>query len=90
MDGWADYEGKVTRHEDLFPEDNTSPEEEAGFSLKIDLTNKKSMESKGKISFRFNTRRGLDRGITQGTSEGVKRQEVLFGGFKITEHHTKR
>jgi hypothetical protein len=29
MDGWADYEGKVTRHEDLFPEDNTSPEEEA-------------------------------------------------------------
>jgi hypothetical protein len=28
MDGWADYEGKVTRHEDLFPEDNTSLEEE--------------------------------------------------------------
>jgi hypothetical protein len=27
MDGWADYEGKVTRHEDLFPEDNTCPEE---------------------------------------------------------------
>jgi hypothetical protein len=61
MDGWADYEGKVTRHEDLFPKDNTSLEEEAGFSLKIDLTNKTSMESKGKISIRFNTRRGSDK-----------------------------
>jgi hypothetical protein len=27
---------------------------------------------------------------TRGTSEGVNRQEVLFRGFKITEHHTKR
>jgi hypothetical protein len=26
MDDWADYEGKVTRHEDLFLEDNTSLE----------------------------------------------------------------
>jgi hypothetical protein len=25
MDGWADYEGEVTRHEDLFPKDNASP-----------------------------------------------------------------
>jgi hypothetical protein len=29
MDGWANYEGEVTRHEDLFPEDNASLEEEA-------------------------------------------------------------
>jgi hypothetical protein len=29
MDGWADYEGEVVRHEDLFPEDKASPEEEA-------------------------------------------------------------
>jgi hypothetical protein len=29
MDGWADYEGEVMRHEDLFPKDNASPEEEA-------------------------------------------------------------
>jgi hypothetical protein len=29
MDGWADYEGEVTRQEDLFPEGNASPEEEA-------------------------------------------------------------
>jgi hypothetical protein len=29
MDGWADYEGEVTRHEDQFPKDNASPEEEA-------------------------------------------------------------
>jgi hypothetical protein len=29
MDGWADYEGEVTRHEDLFPKDNAYPKEEA-------------------------------------------------------------
>jgi hypothetical protein len=29
MDDWVNYEGEVTRHEDLFPEDNASPEEEA-------------------------------------------------------------
>jgi hypothetical protein len=29
MDGWADYEGEVMRHEDKFPKDNASPEEEA-------------------------------------------------------------
>jgi hypothetical protein len=29
MDGWADYEGEVTRHGDLFSKDNASPEDEA-------------------------------------------------------------
>jgi hypothetical protein len=27
-DGWADYEGEVSRYEDRFPQDNTSPERE--------------------------------------------------------------
>ena len=43
------------------------------------------MESKGNISFRFNTKRGSDGGITQGASRGVNRQEVLFGGHKIVD-----
>jgi spore germination cell wall hydrolase CwlJ-like protein len=27
-DGWADYQGEVSRYEDRFPQDNTSPERE--------------------------------------------------------------
>jgi hypothetical protein len=38
MDGWADYKGKVTIHEDLFPEDNTSPEEEVYHQQRVTLT----------------------------------------------------
>jgi hypothetical protein len=106
MDDWVDYEGEVTRHEDLFPEDNASPEEEAvpptesdpvtddhtetqdrkaSFSLRVNLTNKTGMKNKGKINFRFNTRRGLASGTTRairGAPEGLSRQEVLFGGLK--------
>jgi hypothetical protein len=51
------------------------------------------MESKGKINFKFNTRRGSASGTTRairGALEGVNRQEVLFEGLKITEHRTKR
>jgi hypothetical protein len=43
------------------------------------------MESKGKINFRFNTRRGSASGTTwaiRGAPEGLSRQEVLFSGLK--------
>jgi hypothetical protein len=46
MDGWADYEGKVTRHEDLFLEDNTSPEEEAVPPTESDPDTKNQEEEK--------------------------------------------
>jgi hypothetical protein len=46
MDSWADYEGKVTRHEDLFLEDNTSPEEEAGPPTESDPGTKNQEEEK--------------------------------------------
>jgi hypothetical protein len=36
----------------------------ASFSLSVNLTNKIGMESKGKINFRFNTRRGSASGTT--------------------------
>jgi hypothetical protein len=46
MDGWADYEGKVTRHEDSFPEDNTSLEEEAVPPTESDPDTKNQEEEK--------------------------------------------
>jgi hypothetical protein len=46
MDGWAEYEGKVTRHEDLFSEDNTSLEEEAVPPIESDPDTKNQEEEK--------------------------------------------
>jgi hypothetical protein len=46
MDDWADYEGKVTRHEDLFLEDNTSPKEEAIPPTESDPDTKNQEEEK--------------------------------------------
>jgi hypothetical protein len=48
MDGWANYEGKVTRHEDLFPEDNTYPEEEVVPPTESDPDTKNQEEEKTK------------------------------------------
>jgi hypothetical protein len=46
MDGCADYEEKVTRHEDLFPEGNTSIEEEAVPPTESDPDTKNQEEEK--------------------------------------------
>jgi hypothetical protein len=45
-DGWADYEGEVSRYEDQFPEDNTSPEREVVPPTESDLVTKENKEDK--------------------------------------------
>jgi hypothetical protein len=45
-DGWDDYEGEVSRYEDRFPKDNTSPEREAVPQTESDSVTKEYKEDK--------------------------------------------
>jgi hypothetical protein len=45
-DGWADYQGEVSRYEDQFPEDNTSPEREVVPLTESDSVTKENKEDK--------------------------------------------
>jgi hypothetical protein len=45
-DGWADYEGEVSRYEDRFPEDNTSPEREVVPPTESDSVTMENKEDK--------------------------------------------
>jgi hypothetical protein len=45
-DGYADYEGEVSRYEDRFPKDNTSPEREIVPPTESDLVTKENKEEK--------------------------------------------
>jgi hypothetical protein len=45
-DGWADYEGEVSRYEDQFPQDNTSPKREAVPLTESDSVTKEYKEDK--------------------------------------------
>jgi hypothetical protein len=45
-DGWADYQGEVSRYEDRFPKDNTSPEREVVPLTESDSVTKEYKEDK--------------------------------------------
>jgi hypothetical protein len=47
-DGWADYEGEISKYEDQFPKDNTSPERETVPPTESDSVTKENKEDKTK------------------------------------------
>ena len=99
VDGWADYEGEVSRYEDWYPNEENIVKEEESAEEEIVIPDTLSSKSplptmqlwKPKENSEINPRQDIaSMAPSDAPLDQWANKKVLFGGLKITKHRAKR